>query len=173
MPSLVVIVGIRNLPFIELHEPLRLRPEYSLSRVQAGCILRRARSTIFRIHVRTSQIHIASERRAPRVRFGSEADIGSVLNHVRLGPIAEVTFRIKISQDRKTPIITRPLLAEGADQVPSPASNREYLFLHLCHGEVFGSFQVNVREVGQFIGWNHAVDYRWTFRLKRLCDGLV
>ena len=40
----------------------------------------------------------------------------------------------------------------------SPAGNREYLFLDFCLGVIFHFFQVDMRDVGQFIGRNDAID---------------
>ena len=100
-----------------------------------------------------------------------KADLVATCQNCRDGQIAEVTFRINIKPRSEN--TNRRLLAGGADPGPSPAGNCEYHFLDLCLGKIFDPFQLNVREVGQFIGWNHAVDYRWTFRLERFFDGLA
>jgi len=56
---------------------------------------------------------------------------------------------------------------------PSPTGNCEYRLLDLCLGKVFDFSQLHMRDVWQFIGWDHAVDNRRAFRLERLVDGLA
>ena len=55
----------------------------------------------------------------------------------------------------------------------SPAGNCEYRFLDLRLGEIFGLFQIDMREVGHFIGRNDAPDDGRAFGLERLVDGLA
>jgi hypothetical protein len=52
----------------------------------------------------------------------------------------------------------RPKKQVKESSPPSPSCNCKYHFLYLCLGEIFDLFQLNVRDVGQFIGRNHAVD---------------
>ena len=55
----------------------------------------------------------------------------------------------------------------------SPSGNCEYHFLDLRFCEVFRLFQIDMREVGHFIGRDDAVDNGRPFDPERLVDGLA
>jgi hypothetical protein len=67
----------------------------------------------------------------------------------------------------------------GGGQVPdqmaivSPAGNFEYRFLDFCLGEIAHCLEVEMRDVGQFVGRDHAIDNGRAVGLERLADGLA
>jgi hypothetical protein len=67
----------------------------------------------------------------------------------------------------------RRLYPYSYHRVLSAAGNCKYRLLDLCFGVVAGLFQLNMREVGQFVSRNHAVDNGRAIRLQRLVDGIA
>ena len=57
--------------------------------------------------------------------------------------------------------------------VRSSAGHGEDCFLDFGLCEIADLLKVEMREVGQFVGRNHAVDNGRTFRVERLADGLA
>jgi hypothetical protein len=58
-------------------------------------------------------------------------------------------------------------------RTPSTTSDGNYCFLNFCLGHIGNLLQLNVRDIGQFVGWNHAVDDRRAFGFKPLVDRLA
>src|ERR1700751_3997324 len=61
----------------------------------------------------------------------------------------------------------------GYRRAPSPTGNCKYRFLDLCFGVITGLFQLNMREIRQFVSRNHAVDYGRTVGVEGFFDDIV